>query len=112
MEKYLNEEAEPNSERFVPYKEFYNTRKITIGKTLDKAPFGMENKLGYGLVLFMPERAIAKICPAGIEKLMVMLYNSDNRQRRLRKCVRCWKIMTAPREICIITQEKYRMSER
>lgn len=78
MEKYLNEEAEPNSERFVPYKEFYNTRKITIGKTLDKAPFGMENELGYGLVLFMPERAIAKICPAGIEKLMVMLYNSDN----------------------------------
>ena len=60
MEKYLNEKAEPNSERFVPYKEFYNTRKITIGKTLDKAPFGMENELGYGLVLFMPERAMAK----------------------------------------------------
>lgn len=67
MEKYLNEEPEPNSERFVPYKEFYNTRKITIGKTLDKAPFGMENEVGSGLVLFMPERAMAKICPAGIE---------------------------------------------
>ena len=78
MEKYLNEEPEPNSERFVPFKEFYNTRKITIGKTLDKAPFGMENEVGSGLVLFMPERAMAKICPAGIEKLMVMLYNSDN----------------------------------
>ena len=85
MEKYLNEEAEPNSERFVPYKEFYNTRKITIGKTLDKAPFGMENEVGSGLVLFLPERAMAKICPAGIEKLMVMLYNSDNPTERSEK---------------------------
>lgn len=67
MEKYLNEEAEPNSERFVPYKEFYNTRKITIGKTLDKAPFGMENEVGSGLVLFMPERAMAKSVRQGLK---------------------------------------------
>ena len=27
MEKYLHAPAEPNSERFVPYKEFYNYKK-------------------------------------------------------------------------------------
>ena len=67
MEKYLNEEAEPNSERFVPYKEFYNTRKNYHWKNFGQRPFGMENEVGSGLVLFLPERAMAKICPAGIE---------------------------------------------
>ena len=45
MEKYLNEEAEPNSERFVPYKEFYNTLlELDIKKLLS----GDKNKISAG----------------------------------------------------------------
>lgn len=66
MDKYVKDEEVPNSERYVPYQEFYDTRKVTIAKTLDKVPFGMENETGAGFVLFMPERAMGKMCPVSV----------------------------------------------
>ena len=56
MEKYLNEEAEPNSERFVPYKNFTTQEKLPLEKLWTKHRLVWRMKLD--LVLFFSCRNV------------------------------------------------------